>query len=126
MAKYQPYLIANARTGLELDMEPWLLPGDAFSTLDNFSLFQGKIVKRMGYTPFGSLATNPVMGLFNYFTNTGSVNLMAMDTKRLYSYSSLLGDFVDVTPGASGSDIFSGGDTNFFWCSNWLNKIAVS
>lgn len=123
MSGYTPYLIANARTGLELNMDPWLLPEDAFANLDNFYLFQGRIIKRLGCSafPYGTsaIASPPVMGIFNYFINSGDSSLLMADTKRLYKYSS--GNIVDL----SGSDTFTGDDTNFFKTANWLNKLYL-
>jgi hypothetical protein len=52
MPEYKPYLIGNMKTGLELDLEPWLLPQDAFTTLTNMYVRRGKLIKRLGYTQF--------------------------------------------------------------------------
>lgn len=52
---YTPFLIANQRTGLELDLEPWLLPPDGYAQLENWYLYQGRLLKRNGYTLFGRL-----------------------------------------------------------------------
>ena len=55
---YKPFLIANQRTGLELDLEPWLLPGDGYAQIDNAYLYQGVLTKRQGYTEFGRMVHN--------------------------------------------------------------------
>ena len=52
---YKPYLIADFKTGIELDKEPWLLPKDAFTKMENAYLYEGVITKRRGYTEFGRL-----------------------------------------------------------------------
>lgn len=52
---YQPFLIANLRTGLELGMPSWLLPKDAFIKLENAFLQRGVLKKRQGYTEFAGL-----------------------------------------------------------------------
>lgn len=46
---YQPFLIAAPRVGLERDLEPWLLPNDAYPTLEDCYLFRGRIKKKEGY-----------------------------------------------------------------------------
>lgn len=54
----KPYLIANMRTGLERDLEPWLLPKDAFPTLEDCYMFRGRIPKRKGFIGLGRLVTS--------------------------------------------------------------------
>lgn len=51
----QPYLIANARVGLERDIEPWLLPEDGFPELEDCYLFRGRVKKKQGYVLLGRL-----------------------------------------------------------------------
>ena len=48
----QKFLIAPYKTGLELDMEPWLAPAEAFTTLENVHLHHGFIEKRSGMDNF--------------------------------------------------------------------------
>ena len=50
---YDRHLIANYKTGLENDVEPWLLPEDAFEKLEDAFVFRGRVHKRFGYTLFG-------------------------------------------------------------------------
>lgn len=52
---YQPFLIANVRTGLERDLQPWLLPDDAYPNLFNSYLFRGVIYKKGGNILLGRL-----------------------------------------------------------------------
>lgn len=52
---YQPFLIANTRVGLERDMEPWLLPNDAFPDLEDCYLWRGRVKKRLGFDLLGRL-----------------------------------------------------------------------
>jgi hypothetical protein len=117
MSVYTPFLIGNQRIGLELDLDPWLLPGDAYPSIDNFTLFQGRITKRAGYASFGTLSNQPVMGLFNYRDSQGNTALVGMNTKRFFKYSA--GSFSDL----SGSDTYTGDDSHFFQAINWLNNM---
>ena len=45
----QPFLIANARIGMERDMEPWLLPEQAYPDLQDCYQWRGRIQKRQGF-----------------------------------------------------------------------------
>ncbi len=111
-SSYTPYPIYDMRQGLRLDKEPWLLPQDAFRRLHNFTLYQGDLEKRHGYTEFaqmvsvrpaacgegvcgegacgvGRVATNPgdpVMGIFNFHAGSTSQTLF-WDTQRLNRYN---------------------------------------
>lgn len=44
------FLIAPSNSGLQTDVKPWLIPEDAFSSLENAYVFRGRIVKRFGST----------------------------------------------------------------------------
>jgi len=61
---YQPFLIANARVGLERDMEPWLLPNDAFPDLEDCYMWRGRVKKRLGFDLLGRLCREifPIAG----------------------------------------------------------------
>jgi hypothetical protein len=52
---YQAFLIANTRVGLERDLEPWLLPNDAYPDLEDCYLWRGRVKKRLGYNLLGRL-----------------------------------------------------------------------
>ena len=54
---YAPFLIANYKTGLDREVEPWLLPADAFSTFQNAYLKRGVINKRSGYSLWSTFLT---------------------------------------------------------------------
>ena len=50
-----PFLIANMEIGLERDREPWLLPDEAFPTLEDSYLFRGRLKRRLGYENLGRI-----------------------------------------------------------------------
>lgn len=89
----------NLRQGKRLDLNPWLLPQDAFETLRNGHLRDGVLEKRRGYSLFGqivavstttkvpTLQINPVMGIFNYLSGT-TENLLAADQNRVNEFVS--------------------------------------
>jgi hypothetical protein len=95
--QYQPFPVANFRTAKLLALEPWLFPGDAFSTISNGHLKYGVLEKRRGYSLFGqhvkietttnapTLQTNPVMGIFNYYSGS-TEQLMIVDQDRVNKY----------------------------------------
>ena len=53
MPEFDRFLIAPQSTGLERDVESWLLPEDAYSTLEDAYLFRGRLKKRFGYRMLG-------------------------------------------------------------------------
>lgn len=44
----QRFLVGPYKAGLEKDVKPWLLPEDAFETLDNAYVWRGRVRKRLG------------------------------------------------------------------------------
>lgn len=51
---YSPYLIANFATGLDRELQPWLLPNDAFTDLLDGFVYRGVTKKRDGYSGFAN------------------------------------------------------------------------
>lgn len=49
---YTPYLIAKQATGLETDLQPWLLPDDAYPEIFDGFVYRGVTHKRSGYSYF--------------------------------------------------------------------------
>lgn len=49
---YQPFLIAGFATGLDRELQPWLLPNDAFTELLDGFVYRGVLNKRNGYQQF--------------------------------------------------------------------------
>lgn len=47
---YTPYLIAKQATGLETDLQPWLLPDDAYTEIFDGFVYRGVTEKRAGYS----------------------------------------------------------------------------
>lgn len=52
---YIPLLVANQRTGVDVGMDPWLTPPDAFQEILDGYTFRGVTSKRGGYTWFDSI-----------------------------------------------------------------------
>lgn len=55
MSQATPHLIANPRIGLERDIEPFLLPEDAFPDMQDCYEWRGRIKRRKGYQFLGRL-----------------------------------------------------------------------
>ncbi len=51
---YQSFLIANYATGLDRELQPWLLPNDAFVDLLDGFVYRGVTNKRDGYSGFAN------------------------------------------------------------------------
>jgi len=49
---YQPFLISNFTTGFDRELQPWLLPTDAFTDLEDGFVYRGVTQKRDGYQGF--------------------------------------------------------------------------
>ena len=49
---YVPFLISNYSTGLDKELQPWLLPNDAFVDLLDGYVYKGVTKKRDGYSGF--------------------------------------------------------------------------
>lgn len=50
--QYTPYLIANYSTGIEDDLQPWLIPDDAQQEMLDGYVYRGVMSKRQGYNYF--------------------------------------------------------------------------
>ena len=48
MAKTDRFMIAPINSGLQNDLESWLIPDDAFANLLNAYVFRGRVIKRFG------------------------------------------------------------------------------
>ena len=81
MATLDKFLIAPFKSGLERDVEPWLIPEDALETLEDSYIFRGKIRKRFGYSLIGA----------DQYLSRLRVNIGSTDK---------FGGFVGVAPGA--------------------------
>ncbi len=49
---YSSFLIANYATGLDRELQPWLLPNDAFTDLEDGYVYRGVTYKRDGYSGY--------------------------------------------------------------------------
>jgi hypothetical protein len=78
---HKPFLIAPQNSGLETDIEPFLLPEDGYPELENMYLYRGRLKRRLGYNLLGRLElrftaaslgnTGASPWSFNIFTASG-------------------------------------------------------
>lgn len=67
---YQPFLISNYATGLDRELQPWLLPNDAYVDLLDGFVYRGVTKKRDGYSGFAN-------GLKSTYTESRMVHEVA-------------------------------------------------
>lgn len=114
---YQPYLIAPYSTGISSELEPWLLPKDAFQTLFDGFIRHGVLSKRAGISLLGAIPhapgptfpALPVMGIPTFIDTDGALQILAFDTKRgsIFNTGTNSFDPLDV------ADIFNGNESSF-------------
>ena len=114
-------VIAPFKTGLDYSVEPWLIPPDGLIEATNIHVRNGVIEKRGGYKVFGSLSSNPVMGIYIYVTLTNDRQTIAFDTERAYLYNTVTQVF-DVLDAAN---IMSGSSTDYVWAFDWSSTAST-
>jgi len=73
------------------------------------------------YTSGGKVATfqtNPVVGIHEHITSTGTRDLLVFDTKRVAKYNATNEELEDLVE----TDTFTGDNEDFFWLDNWEGK----
>lgn len=121
LSSYTPFLIANFKTGLELDLEPWLLPQDAFMELQNAYIRNGVLMKRNGYTEFADTGdARPIMGIFNYVESNNSKTLLVADTDRLFEYAAGILNDLDL------ADVWTSVGADLCSSINWKGSLYMT
>lgn len=97
-----------------------------FRYLYAFSVYKDGGVEDSSWTmsDFGpvSYPALPVVGILNYHTMAGVTELLAADTKRLFSWSTSCEAFQDITY----SDIWGGSANSFIWACNYNDVIYMT
>ena len=62
----------------------------------------------------------PIMGIHTYYQDVGTSQFLVFNTKRVNKYVS--GKLEDLT----GTDIFTGSDSDFFWFENWKDRLFIT
>lgn len=72
----KPFKIAPFSSGLVKDQEPWLIPEDAYQSLDDAYVWRGRVKKRFGYYNLGFSPLNGRLRI-NIGTTNGAGTLVA-------------------------------------------------
>lgn len=85
---YKPFLIANFQTGLNLSLEPWLIPEQAFTECNNLFIKDGVLVKRPGISSYGEVAAGAdIRGVIFYDKSAGGTDqLLAFSNTQMYQW----------------------------------------
>lgn len=112
MSSYQPFPVSDFKTGLYYAKEPWLAPRDAFVSLFNAQLYQGKIKKRKGSQSFGEFVHQVrnesigASGSTNYTGTLANAPVRSGDSEGRFQFtdgSQIIIDNGDGTLGGDGS-----------------------
>ncbi len=79
MNDYQPFAIYNFRSGFREDVDPWLLPRDAFQSLINAHLYRGIVERAEGYQLFARFSWR----YFVAMTGTGTTYTVTIPANQL-------------------------------------------
>ena len=126
MHSYQPFLIADFTTGLELGKEPWLLPKDAFTTMEDALIHRGVLEKRRGYSGFLSTGQGlAITGIFHLVDSQGARIQLVADRAYLYEHTS--SGLSQVSHSQRGSNpVWTGLGTDFIHWANWQGKVFMT
>ncbi len=100
---YQPYLIANYATGYDRELQPWILPNDAFTDLLDGYVYRGVTNKRDGYSGFAN-------GMTSTYTESRMVHQPAAATPATGAIDGVntVFTFTLTTPVSRGSVVIEG------------------
>lgn len=102
---YKPFLIAPFKTGLDLSVDPWLSPNDAITDGINFSIKDGVIEKRQGYSIFYEFPSgDSIVGIFQYVDNTGTKQLVVVLENSVQYFNTTTRQFITI----AGSSLIGG------------------
>lgn len=72
---FDRFMIAPINSGLQTDLRPWLIPDDAFQSMNNVYVFRGRIRKRFGsYLMNGSVSDSVAQQYSRLAINVGTTN----------------------------------------------------
>ncbi|MBI9081499.1 MAG: hypothetical protein JEY79_17375 [Pseudodesulfovibrio sp.] len=127
MSSYQPFLIASHQTGLDLGIEPWLLPPDAFSSMEDCFIERGVLAKRKGFSLFATCpSAGSIVGVFNRVkAEDGGKVLLAADVDYLFQYSGTA--FAKVEHDELGTAaVWTGDEDDLLHTANWKGTVYMT
>jgi len=110
------YEITGYRTGIERSGVNFLEPKDAFETIQNGYIYRQELRSRKGFAKFGNRLSSKdrVMGIFENYLPTGTLELLVCDKNYLYKYDSATNAFTVIPTAGSLGAVHTFGITN-----NW-------
>lgn len=133
MAGFTPYFVGNLRLGTELGVQPWLLPQDAFTKLENCHMYRGVLRKRLGMELFGTMThqvTDEAVGALGTDQYTGTLSeipllagTVVFTDGTLEATDDGVGEF---TGDATGTINYTTGDYDITFSGNTTDAVVVS
>lgn len=140
ISSYQPFPIAEFKTGLYDYTQSWVRPLDAYEPLENAYVYRGILQKRNGSRRLGNSAVAdglPIMGIMQWVNpDTGALTLVAASEDYLYKF--VLGatepaDAWQKVVGVSNSQFWSGtvapgafGPVPVFWTTATPGTVTIT
>ena len=129
---FTPYLIGNMRYGVELGVESWLLPSEAYAQMKNAYLRRGVLSKRRGRALFGRVPHGVVaeavgaLGTDNY-TGTLTKIPVQIGTVEFTDATLVITDDGDGTLSGDGSGTidYTTGDYDITFSGNTTDAVTV-
>lgn len=95
---YDRHLIGPINSGLQTDLRPFMIPEDAFTTMQNAYVFRGRVTKRFGSSFMGT----------SQLTSRLRINIGTTDGSGNFAFTNLPGNLLNVGSAFSaGSIIFT-------------------
>lgn len=133
MAGFTPYLVGNLKLGMELGVQPWLLPQDAYTKLENCYTYRGVLRKRLGRQLFSTLThqvTDEAVGVLGTDHYTGTLSeLPVLAGTAVFTDGTLeatddgAGEF---TGDATGTIDYTTGDYDITFSGNTSDAVVAS
>lgn len=133
MAGFTPHFVGNLRLGTELGVQPWLLPQDAFTKLENCHMYRGVLRKRLGMELFGTMThqvTDEAVGALGTDQYTGTLSeipllagTVVFTDGTLEATDDGVGEF---TGDATGTINYTTGEYDITFSGNTTDAVVVS
>ena len=110
------YEITGYKTGVERAGVNFLEPKDSFKTIKNGYIYRQELRSRKGFAQFGNRLSGKdrVMGIFENYLPTGTIELLVCDKNHLYTYNNATNAFTEIVTAGS-----LGAGHNFGITNNW-------
>ena len=105
------YLIAPFEIGQDRGVEPWLIPNNAFETMNNVELYRGRVKRKLGFTHLDRLRTTftnlaPYAGMPNANISPYVQNIMTVLVAANYTAGPILPGSVTINIAAPINEVY--------------------